>query len=59
MVILCGDAVLAFNLIEKRKRIPGVLQEQLGPISYRVLLGDGRIWKRHVDHLRSRLIDET
>ena len=36
----------------------GVIQEQLGPVSYTVLLKDGRIWKRHIDHLKIALPEE-
>ena len=25
-----------------------------GPVSYRVLLEDGRVWRRHQDHMRQR-----
>ena len=30
----------------------GTVLERTGPLTYVVELGDGRIWKRHVDHLR-------
>ena len=31
---------------------PGCIAERNGPKSYVVLLSDGRLWKRHVDHIR-------
>ena len=33
---------------------PGLIQEARGPLSYRVQLPDGRVIRRHVDHLRRR-----
>ena len=35
--------------------IPGLIIQQLGPLSYLVDIGDGRRWKRHVDHLKTGL----
>ena len=32
--------------------IPAVVAEQLGPVTYLVHASGGRIWKRHVDHLK-------
>ena len=48
-----GDTVYAMNWAGKPRWLRGVIQEQLGPVSYTVLLKDGRIWKRHSDHQRS------
>eukprot|EP00117_Sycon_ciliatum_P034695 scpid66878/ scgid26431/ len=33
----------------------GVLEECLGPATFTVRLPDGRLWKRHSDHIRPRL----
>ena len=38
---------------------PGVLEEKTRPVSYTVRLADGRVWRRHCDHLRKRLPAET
>ena len=39
--------------------IPGVVIERTGPVSYLVIVRDGQLkWKRYVDHLRARLIEE-
>lgn len=33
--------------------------ERTGPVSYLVIVRDGQLkWKRYVDHLRARLIEE-
>ena len=34
-------------------------ENQLGPRTFTVRLSDGRLWKRHQDHLRERRPDET
>ena len=34
--------------------VSGTVLEQAGPLSYRVELADGRVVRRHVDHVRSR-----
>ena len=33
--------------------VPGVITQQLGPVSYLVKLNDGREWKRHIDHIKA------
>ena len=53
-----GDAVWAMNFQAKPKWIPGVLEEQAGPVSFTVRLADGRIWRRHQDHLRIKRPEE-
>ena len=54
-----GDAVWAMNFAGTPKWQPGVLEEKTGPVSYTVRLADGRVWRRHCDHLRKRLPAET
>ena len=39
--------------------MPTVIENQLGPLTFTVRLSDGRLWKRHQDHLRERRPDET
>ena len=39
--------------------LPGVVQRSCGPKSYLVELLDGRVIRRHVDHLRERVADMT
>ena len=38
----------------KLEWVPGIIHSITGPLSYRVELGDGRVVRRHVDHVRSR-----
>ena len=54
----CGDAVWSMNFAGAPKWLPGVLETQTGPVSFTVRLSDGRLWKRHIDHLRQRLPHE-
>ena len=54
-----GDAVWAINFAGTPKWQPGVLEEKAGLVSYTVRLADGRVWRRHCDHLRKRLPVET
>lgn len=54
-----GDAVWAMNFAGKPKWLPGVLTDRTGPVSFIVSMTDGRIWRRHADHLRPRLPDEN
>ncbi len=34
--------------------IPGKIVQQLGPLTYLIDVSEGRLWKRHVDHLKQR-----
>ena len=54
-----GDAVWAMNFAAKPKWLAGVLQTRLGPASFTVTLTDGRVWRRHVDHLRAHIPEEN
>lgn len=52
-VFLPGDPVMVKDYRNrKRPWIKGVIQDRLGPVTYRVMVGD-LFWKRHVDQLRS------
>ena len=37
------------------KWIPGVVVQCTGPLTYMIQLDDKSLWKRHVDHLQSRM----
>ena len=39
--------------------LPGEIKEIRGPLSYIVVLNDGRSFKRHVDHLRVRTVSDA
>ena len=40
------------------KWIPGVIVEKTGPLSYRVKVGPGSVWRRHVDQLLASEISQ-
>ena len=46
-----GDTVSVVNFQGRPKWLGRVLEEQFGPLTFRVRLEDGRLWKRHVDHI--------
>ena len=48
-----GQPVMVKNLLSGDSWIPGVVLEQLGPVSFLVNVGEGRtcIWKRHLESL--------
>ena len=47
-----GDAVYVRNFGTGPKWLAGELLERRGPVSFTVWLEDGRLLRRHVDHLR-------
>ena len=51
-----GQLVMARDFRSQDKWLPGVIQSQSGPVSYDVELENGKIVKRHVDHLRKRSV---
>lgn len=53
-----GDRVYVRNFTGTPTWIPGTIQDQTGPVSFRVQLSGGRIRKRHVDHMRIHYPDE-
>ena len=54
-----GDTVCVVNFQGRPKWLAGVLEEQLGPLTFRMRLEDGRLWKRHVDHIRVNIPTES
>ena len=36
------------------KWIPAIIKQKISPVSYKIILSDGRTIKRHVDHIQSR-----
>lgn len=53
-----GDPVYCRNYAGSPYWMPGTLQECLGPLTFTVLLQDGRVWKRHCDQLLVRRPDD-
>ena len=50
-----GDHVYVRNFRGTPLWLPGVVRSWIGPLSVTVELEDGRIWRRHFDHVRNRL----
>ncbi|CAL9705832.1 unnamed protein product [Knipowitschia caucasica] len=51
---LIGDAVITQNFSYGPKWIQGFITKVTGPVSYKVMLGDGSIVRRHVDQILDR-----
>lgn len=51
---MCGQEI--FEIMQLRKWISGVVLQSVGPLSYMIQLDDGTLWKRHVDHIRQRVV---
>ena len=51
-----GDPVRIINFTKhaKDKWLPGVVTDKHGPLTYLITLDDGRIFRRHLDHIRLR-----
>ena len=47
-----GQSVMTRNFRPGSDWVPGVILRKSEPLSYLVKVGDGQVWKRHVDHLR-------
>ena len=46
-----GDRVMARNFAPGVNWIPGIIVAKEGGVMFKVKLDDGRIWRRHVDHI--------
>ena len=55
-IIKVGDSVFAknFSLNSQLKWIKGTIKNQTGPLSFKIELQDGRMIRRHIDHIRIR-----
>ena len=51
-VIAVGQRVFVRNLQSKLPWLPGRVIQTLGPVSVLIKLEDGRVWKRHIDHVK-------
>ena len=54
-----GDRILVKDLRKEQTWWPGFIAERSGPKSYVVVLNDGRVWKRHIDHIRRGSVDSA
>ena len=50
-----GDGVYVKNFSSGPKWLSGKVSEYTGPVSYLILLTDGRSLRRHVDHIRRKM----
>ena len=54
-----GERLYAKSFQSHQKWIPVTVVKQTGPVSYKVKLSDGRIQRRHIDHLRVRYNEDV
>ena len=54
-----GQTVIARNYTGSTEWVPGIIQTQLGPLSYEVEVKPGLVWRRHTDQLRNTRISVT
>ena len=54
-----GGKVYVKDFPEGKTWLPGTIAKKEGKVTYHVLLEDGRIVRRHIDHIRSRTDDST
>ena len=47
-----GKRVMVRNFGQGADWVVGVIEKMIGPLSYMVKVGDGKRWKRHIDHIR-------
>ena len=50
-----NDSVSIVNFAKGPKWLPGVIVDQTGPVSFHIRLDDGRVVRRHQDHIHLRL----
>ena len=53
-----GNSVWIRDFMGKDKWVCGSVVKRLGPLTYVVKVMDGRVWKRHVDHLRRKSLPD-
>ena len=51
-----GQIVVARNYSGSTKWVPGIIRTQFGPLSYKVEVKPGLVWRRHTDQLRNTRI---
>ena len=49
-----GDRVLVRDFPIGKSWLQGILISKSGPLSYNIELDDGRVIRRHIDHIRSK-----
>ena len=49
--LFVGTPILAKNFTSNPQWLPGVIIDRVAPLTYSIQLHDGRIWRRHIDHI--------
>ena len=52
--ITIGDTVFVRDFPSGKNWLPGTLTQSKGPLSFLIKLDDGRVIRRHIDHIRER-----
>ena len=47
-----GQSVMVKNFCTGPTWVPGIIAQQLGPLTYMIEISAGKFWKRHVDHVK-------
>ena len=47
-----GQSVMVKNFRTGPPWVPGIIVQQLGPLTYMIEVSAGKFWKRHVDHVK-------
>ena len=55
--IKAGDKVFVQNYHQGELWLPGVVQDQAGPVSFRVRMNNGQLLRCHLDQVRTRTVD--
>ena len=53
-ILNVGDSVYAYNFGSGERWLPGVIEQKLGPVSFKITLIRGGTIRRHQDHVRIR-----
>lgn len=53
-----GGMVFARNYTSGPQWLPGHVTAKRGPVCYDVRLSGGRMWKRHIDQMRRRFVND-
>ena len=54
-----GEKVYVKDLPEGKTWLPGTISKKDGKVTYHILLDDGRIVRRHIDHVRKQICEPT
>ena len=50
---------MARNIRPGTKWVPGTIKKQLGPLTFLVEIEPGILWKRHIDHIHDRELNQS